>query len=186
MPFLREVAGTWTIVTGLAAASGALSAARSSRRDRDTIKAAAARAAFRDRRVDAVDRRSPSDSPPIVHRDWIRGRRPRPICAPTVDAGDAIVIVSASFEMYVQPLGALLGVDDVLATRLAVDGGESLTGALDGPNCRGPEKVRRLHAWLDTSTTADERRSSVVAYGDSPGDRELLADADGAHWVEAR
>ncbi len=32
-------------------------------------------------------------------------------------------------------------------SRWVADG--RLTGRLDGPNCRGPEKVRRLHAWLD-------------------------------------
>jgi hypothetical protein len=42
--------------------------------------------------------------------------------------------------------------------------------------------VRRLHHWLDEQCGG---RSAVdlVAYGDSPGDRELLADADVAHWV---
>jgi phosphatidylglycerophosphatase C len=65
----------------------------------------------------------------------------------------------------------------VLATRLAVDDDGRCTGALDGANCRGPEKVRRLHAWLDESHGG--RRGVVVwAYGDSTGDRELLADAD--------
>jgi phosphatidylglycerophosphatase C len=52
------------------------------------------------------------------------------------------------------------------------------TGNLDGPNCRGPEKVTRLHEWLGDRSTVN-----VVAYGDSAGDREMLADADEAHWV---
>ena len=70
----------------------------------------------------------------------------------------------------------------MLATRLAVGADGRLTGELDGANCRGPEKVRRLHEWLDT---AHGGRSAVevVAYGDSPGDREMLADADEPHWV---
>ncbi len=39
---------------------------------------------------------------------------------------------------------------------------------------RGPEKARRLDAWLAGSPTF------VWAYGDSSGDRELLARADRA------
>ena len=98
------------------------------------------------------------------------------------DDGDTVVVVSASFEVYVRPLAALLGARDVLATRLDVDAAGRLSGRLVGSNCRGPEKVSRLHAWLDEHA---EGRSSVdvTAYGDSAGDRELLLDADVAHWV---
>ena len=92
-------------------------------------------------------------------------------------AGDRVVLVSASFEVYLRPLGELLGVDDVLGTRLQLADGV-VTGALDGPNCRGPEKVRRLHDWIDREIRRP-RPMRVVAYGDSDGDREILADADG-------
>ena len=123
----------------------------------------------------------------MVHREWIRPEAAAQIAGHR-DAGDVIVIVSASFELYVRPLGALLGVDDVLATRLetaAGNGPDLFTGDLDGPNCRGPEKIRRLHAWLDEHH-GGRGAVELVAYGDSPGDRELLADADRAHWVDAR
>jgi phosphatidylglycerophosphatase C len=94
--------------------------------------------------------------------------------------GDLTLIVSASFENYVRPLGALLGVDDILSTRLEIDAEGRCTGRLDGPNCRGPEKARRLQAWL-----AERGLESAVlwAYGDSAGDKELLAMADQAVWV---
>ena len=91
------------------------------------------------------------------------------------------MLVSASFELYLHPLGALLGADDALGTRLEVRDGV-MTGALDGPNCRGPEKVRRLHEWMDREHI-ERRDAHVVAYGDSSGDRELLADADEAYWM---
>ena len=94
--------------------------------------------------------------------------------------GDLTLIVSASFENYVRPLGVLLDVDDVLSTRLEIDAEGRCTGRLDGPNCRGPEKARRLQAWL-----AARGLEGVVlwAYGDSAGDRELLAMANEAVWV---
>ena len=85
--------------------------------------------------------------------------------------GHEVVIVSASPALYLAPLGDRLGVDAVLATRL-VEADGVFTGALDGANCRGPEKERRLLAWLDG------RSVDLYAYGDSTGDDELLAMAD--------
>jgi phosphatidylglycerophosphatase C len=67
-----------------------------------------------------------------------------------------------------------------LATRLGVSADQRFTGDLDGPNCRGPEKVRRLYAWLHERHAELGGRTGVdvTAYGDSTGDRELLLDAD--------
>ena len=122
------------------------------RRDRDALKAASATATFRGLSLAAVE------------------------------ADAAVVLVSASFEVYLRPLAELLGAHDVLAVRLEVDDDRRLTGGLDGANCRGREKIVRLHDWLDLHAGG---RSGVhlTAYGDSHGDRELLADADVAHWV---
>jgi phosphatidylglycerophosphatase C len=89
-----------------------------------------------------------------------------------------LVMISASPTVYLEPLAAELGFDAVLATGLEVDGTGRLTGRLDGGNVRGPEKVARLRAWLG-SRPVDE----LWAYGDSRGDRELLAAADHAFRV---
>jgi phosphatidylglycerophosphatase C len=90
-------------------------------------------------------------------------------------AGHELVVVSASPEIYVAPVARRLGFTAALGTRLEVGPDGRLTGRLVGPNCRGPEKVRRLEEWLG------EEACTVVAYGDSRGDRELLAFAgDGA------
>jgi phosphatidylglycerophosphatase C len=83
--------------------------------------------------------------------------------------GHELVLVSASPELYVTPIGRRLGFDAILATRLEVDAEGRLTGRLEGANCRGPEKVVRLREWRgDTVEVA-------YAYGDSAGDREMLA-----------
>jgi phosphatidylglycerophosphatase C len=84
-------------------------------------------------------------------------------------AGHELVIVSASPELYVAPLGRRLGFDAVLGTRLETDAEGRLTGRLQGANCRGPEKVVRLRQWLG------DESAEVWAYGDSRGDREMLA-----------
>jgi len=178
VPFMRSVTGARRIIPRLAARPGRLVTVLA-RRDRDELKALAAAAAFRDRPYDDLASRG-VDFARTVHDRWLR--------TDTVEAlqfhraaGDRVVLVSASFEVYLRPLGEMLGVDDVLATRLQLADGVA-TGALDGPNCRGPEKVRRLHEWIDGQCGA-RNNVRVVAYGDSAGDRELLADADEAHWM---
>ena len=96
--------------------------------------------------------------------------------------GHTVVLVSASFGVYLRPLASLLGVEHVLATELEVDDAGRCTGRLVGGNCRGREKVVRLHAWLD-GRLGGRAAVELCAYGDSAGDRELLADADRATWV---
>jgi phosphatidylglycerophosphatase C len=103
--------------------------------------------------------------------------------------GHRLVIVSASLECYLAPVGEDLGVDAVVATRLAVDDHGRLTGGYDGRNCRGPEKLARLRRWIDDApiddttpidgaTGASAINGVLWAYGNSDGDRQLLAGAD--------
>ena len=179
VPFMRRVAGSAALGRRLAVQSVALST-MARRRDRDALKAAAAAAAFAGEPFERVQ---------SLGEQFARSVYDTGLRADTVerlqehrDSGETVVLVSASFEVYLRPLAELLGADDVLAVRLEVGPDGRLTGRLDGPNCRGPEKVRRLHAWLDEHA-GGRAAVHVTAYGDSPGDRELLADADVARWV---
>jgi phosphatidylglycerophosphatase C len=174
VPFMRRIAGARLIVPRLGFRPDRLVPVVIGR-DRDKLKALAAAAAFRGRRYDELCAAGTSFAD-MVHDRWLRSDTLESLQRHR-EAGDRTVLVSASFEVYVRPLAALLGVDHVLATRLDVCDGIA-TGALDGPNCRGPEKVTRLHDWL-----GDRSAVRIVAYGDSAGDREMLADADEAHWV---
>jgi phosphatidylglycerophosphatase C len=99
---------------------------------------------------------------PDALRAWTRWR----------ERGARLVIVTASPEEIVQPFARGLGADLLIATRLAYDDQDQLTGRLDGENCRGPEKVRRLQATFGNDVRLD------AAYGDSDGDREMLAIAE--------
>jgi phosphatidylglycerophosphatase C len=83
-------------------------------------------------------------------------------------------IVTASPELIVAPFAQALGADRLIGTRLAFDAAGRFTGALDGTNCRGPEKVRRLQAELGPEPRL------LAAYGDTAGDREMLAIAETA------
>ena len=105
--------------------------------------------------------------------DHVVSRALRPDVRARVDwhrqQGHELVLVSASPELYVAPIGRRLGFDAVLATRLEVDADGRLTGRIEGANCRGPEKVVRLREWRGGTLTL------TYAYGDSAGDREMLA-----------
>ena len=95
--------------------------------------------------------------------------------------GHEVVIVSASLRAYLDPVVEHLGLDGVVAVELEVDDDGRLTGAMVGPNCRGAQKVVRLTEWLGGDTPERLR-----AYGNSSGDRELLAAAHEPTWVGRR
>ena len=97
------------------------------------------------------------------------------------EQGHRLVLVSSTLDLYLGAVASDLGFDDVLCTRLAVepahDGVERFTGLLEGADCTGAEKLRRLQALL-----GDLRDIELHAYGNSAGDRELLAAADHPHY----
>jgi phosphatidylglycerophosphatase C len=95
-------------------------------------------------------------------------------------SGDRLVVVSASLELYLAVAAERLGMHHVIGTRLEVGPDGRLTGRLEGSNCRGPEKARRLRAWLAEEGIGE---AAIVAYGNSRGDRELLAMAASANRV---
>jgi phosphatidylglycerophosphatase C len=99
--------------------------------------------------------------------------------------GHHVVIVSASPECYVRQAGEQLGVDGVLATRLAVGGGGLLTGNYEGKNCRGAEKYARLvvHLRANGLLGGGGDQPELWAYGNSRGDLRLLRAAD--HGIDA-
>ncbi|MDR3005893.1 MAG: HAD-IB family hydrolase [Acidovorax sp.] len=82
--------------------------------------------------------------------------------------GHRLVLVSASPAFYLRPWALQAGFDAVLATELDLQG--RFTAHLHTPNCWGPQKVERLAEWLQTEAVA-----LAYAYGDSRGDREMLA-----------
>jgi len=85
--------------------------------------------------------------------------------------GHRVVLASASLELFLEPWARAVGILDVLATRLEVRDGR-LTGRLDGGNCYGQVKVDRLRDLLGDLACVE-----LYAYGDSRGDREMLAAA---------
>lgn len=90
--------------------------------------------------------------------------------------GDERVIVTASPALLVQPFANRLEADRLLGTELAFDAEQRVRGAFAGENCRGEEKARRLRQVYGPGVRL------AVAYGDTSGDREMLAMADRPHY----
>jgi HAD superfamily hydrolase (TIGR01490 family) len=97
------------------------------------------------------------------------------------EQGHRLAVVSASLEVYLSPFGRNLRFDGILATTLEVGADGRLTGRLNGANVRRGEKAARLRQWL--AAELDGARYELWAYGDSTGDKELLAMADHPHRV---
>ena len=95
--------------------------------------------------------------------------------------GHRVVLVSSTLDLYLDHVAARVGFDHVMCSRLEVRrdaaGIERFTGELEGTDCTGVEKLRRLAGWLGELDAVE-----LHAYGDSAGDRELLAAADHAHY----
>ncbi len=85
------------------------------------------------------------------------------------------VIVTASPDLLVARFGAVIGADLVIGTRLGFGPDGRLLPELDGINCRGAEKVRRIREAFGDVTI-------VAAYGDTAGDTEMLAVAETGHY----
>lgn len=85
--------------------------------------------------------------------------------------GDTVVIVSASLEVWLRPFCAQEGFD-LLCTELAFQSGV-FTGSFATPNCKGPEKARRIRETYDLTGY-----KKTIAYGDSRGDHEMFVLAD--------
>lgn len=83
--------------------------------------------------------------------------------------GAVMTIVTASPEEIVGPFAERLGADVLIGSRLAYDAGGRVIGTLEGPNCRGEEKVVRLRRHFGPGVEL------AAAYGDTSGDREMLA-----------
>ena len=91
--------------------------------------------------------------------------------------GSEVLIVSASIDNWVQPFFANV---KVLGTQIEVVDGK-LTGRFLTKNCYGQEKVNRILALYP-----NRQDYHLTAYGDSRGDKELLAWADESYFKPFR
>jgi HAD superfamily hydrolase (TIGR01490 family) len=91
--------------------------------------------------------------------------------------GHRCILISASIETYLGYWADRVGFQDLLCSKLETDAEMCVTGKLNGTNCWGPEKRRRLLQLLGPKINYE-----LYAYGDSSGDRELLELADRPYY----
>lgn len=99
-------------------------------------------------------------------------------------AGAQVFIVSASIDNWVRPffdIRNLKGVQ-VLGTQIEVEDGK-LTGNFKSNNCYGKEKVHRI---TEALKSFERSEYEIEAFGDSRGDKEMLAFADKGHFKPFR
>ena len=108
----------------------------------------------------------------------------RPLGLKTIETslqrGENVLIVSASITNWVLPFFSKLPQVKVIGTQIAVKEGK-LTGRFASPNCHGAEKVRRVEHLF-----TPRELYYITAYGDSQGDKEMLAYADEQHYKPFR
>ncbi|GEP98604.1 HAD-IB family hydrolase [Chitinophaga cymbidii] len=119
-----------------------------------------------------------NDSLPVFQQlcdDFCRHRLPSLLRPKALNAiawhqteGHAVYIVTASAENWVEPWSRTLGIP-CLGSKLEVKDGR-VTGLLNGKNCNGDEKVCRIREAVHLTTF-----ETIYAYGDSSGDKEMLA-----------
>jgi len=91
--------------------------------------------------------------------------------------GDRVMLVTASFDLYVEALADRFGIAHVVCTRAEISNGV-VTGRILGKNCHGTEKVRRLENLLKT----DDWKDSLL-YTDHHSDFPLLTRVSRAYLV---
>ncbi|MBK5288706.1 MAG: HAD-IB family hydrolase [Acidimicrobiia bacterium] len=170
VPFLARVAGRPRLAAAAARRAPQLVAMNLGRADRDLEKEHLLRRTLVGARADRVSEVGETYAAALWNRHNFRPEILDRLAWHRSEHHE-IVIVSASLEVYLEPLAPHLGVDHVIACQLET-AGHHLTGELLGGNVRGAEKTKRLRAWLGDATV------ELWAYGDSSGDNELLAMAD--------
>jgi phosphatidylglycerophosphatase C len=95
-------------------------------------------------------------------------------------AGDRLVLMSASPELYVPAIAAHLGFTDTICTRVRWNA-EHLHGELTTPNCRFREKAERLKEWRGRFPGI-----RTVAYANAASDLPHLEIADEGVLVNGR
>ncbi|MHA4838587.1 HAD family hydrolase [Sphingopyxis sp. MSC1_008] len=117
--------------------------------------------------------RVPRDVPPgaaaCIARDRAEGYR--------------LLMATAAPEFYAGAIAEALDFDAIVATRHRRDGDGNWLPLLDGENCYGAEKARRVTEWLGTNATGGAVH--IRAYSDHPSDAPTFALANES-WLIGR
>ncbi|ROR20420.1 HAD superfamily hydrolase (TIGR01490 family) [Comamonas sp. BIGb0124] len=92
------------------------------------------------------------------------------------DAGDRVVIVTATNEFVTRPIATALGVDELIGIRLARGPGADdwISGEIEGVPSFREGKIARVQEWLAQQNLSWESVEHSVFYSDSLNDLALL------------
>ena len=88
-----------------------------------------------------------------------------------------LVMATAAPEFYATEIGARLGFDAVIATRHIIAPGGMICNTIDGDNCYGSEKRRRIETWMAEQGIARDQ-VHIRFYTDDISDTPTLNLAD--------
>ena len=87
------------------------------------------------------------------------------------EKGDRIIVISASLEIWLKPWAERMELE-LICTEMEFED-QKFSGHFASANCNGAEKVNRIKAFLNI-----DAYSPIYAYGNSSGDKPMLALAD--------
>ena len=91
--------------------------------------------------------------------------------------GRRVVMATASYRLYAEAIGRLLGFDDVIGTGSIIGLDARDHAKIDGENCYGPAKLRMVTDWLEKSGL---ERGHIRFYSDHASDAPAFEWADEA------
>lgn len=92
-------------------------------------------------------------------------------------AGRRLVLATASSRIWVEPIAARLGMDDIVATGTIRGLDDYVSHKVDGENCYGPAKLRMIQAWMGLEKL-DRSQCRIRFYSDHISDVPVLEWAD--------
>lgn len=92
-------------------------------------------------------------------------------------AGRRLVLATASSRLWVEPIAAKLGMDDIVATTAIKGIDDYVSHKVDGENCYGPAKLRMIEAWMGLERL-DRSQCRIWFYSDHVSDVPVLEWAD--------
>jgi len=91
--------------------------------------------------------------------------------------GCRLMIASASYRLYVEPIARRLGFDHVIATDHFTQGVDYIRAKIAGENCYDVAKLRMIEAWM-AAQGVERAATHVRAYSDHVTDAPMLEFAD--------
>lgn len=170
LPFLQHSHGKWQTAYKLLALSPLLAYDVIRGADRQTMKERILTSFFKGYSVEEMMQRGKAFAEQEL------GKHVRPEGLKRLrwhqNQGHRCILISASIDIYLDPWAKSVGFNDIITSQMEFDSLGNATGRLVGKNCRRQEKVRRLEELVGPKDYV------LYAYGDSTGDKELLALAD--------